>query len=107
MKLVDKISLIGIALFVYIFFVKPFIINKILLYRNFAYTSCKVVAKEAPAEGMPNFIFRYYIKGKMYKTFLSADTRHQTQIGNCYLLQYYPPDPDICHIDLDAPVKCE
>ena len=83
------------------------IINKLLLNRNQNYTYCKIISEEGAVNGGPDYYIVYYVDGKECKGFISQDSRYNIRVGDCYEIKYYPPNPNICELNLDRPVKCE
>ena len=104
MRKITNITISIILIFAaYFLAIKPLIVNKILLSRNYAFTCAIVISKEGAVNGGADFNIVYNVNNVKYKQFFSKDSRYDVHVGDSYWVKYYPPDPDIGKIYLDIP----
>ena len=100
------IAIIGFSIGAYFFIIKPFIINRYLLYTDNDIATGKIVGKESAVEGSADYVVNYQVNNKQYSCLLGQDIRYKLNIGDCVLIKYYPPNPNIAHIDESLKVDC-
>ena len=92
---------------IYYFLLKPMVINSLLLDNNNALVKGKIFKIENVAEGGPVYFFNYYIHNKKYIGEVASDTRFPVNIGDCFWVKYYPPDPSIYSVRIEVPETCD
>ena len=107
MKIIKYATIAILIVAAYFGVIKPIIINKLLLNSNNDYAVGKVVSKSIVAEGGPIFEFAFTVENVEYIGTFGATSDFKTNIGDCYRVKYYPPNPNICTIDLKHSVLCQ
>jgi hypothetical protein len=96
------IFLIGFFIFIAI---KRHVIEESKLLGEHRFTIATVNEISYGSEGGPDADFQYCVNGKVYKSFEPFDgSKYKITVGDEFLLQYYPPSPDIGRIIFDQPV---
>ena len=88
-------------------FIKPMIINHVILNGNSLRIKGKVMIKENSAEGGPDFRIFFYVNNKKYVGYLTYDTRYSINVGDCFWVEYYPKNPNVNRVLIDEPVSCD
>jgi hypothetical protein len=85
--------------------IKRYVFDDNRLKSNHRFTIATVYKISYPVDGGPDADFLYCVNKVVYKDFISFNGgQHKIEVGNKFLLKYYPPNPKTSRILLVQPV---
>lgn len=85
--------------------VKRYIFDDGKLNSNHRFAIATIYKISYPSDGGPDAEFQFCVNQVIYKDYISFNVNeHKIEVGNRFLLKYYPPNPKIARILLDNPL---
>ncbi|MCU0376188.1 MAG: hypothetical protein MUF24_12855 [Chitinophagaceae bacterium] len=100
----NRIAAILMVSLMFFLVVKRYIFDDGKLNKNHRFSIATIYKISYPADGGPDAEFQFCVNQLIYKDYISFNlNERKIELGNKFLLKYYPPNPKIARILLDNP----